>query len=609
MSGRNDTSVEVGDDVEIVDMGLRGLSMAHTDQTYFMQEDWSGNTVLVHPKDRNKSPSVFSGSVILLNSTVGSGVLSMPYAMAHLGVIFGPIFIVIMAVLSVISMRMLGSVSERCLQNAAMFHPVDRSSSMTPSSMHHEGLSLEELSTEKYHNHHDSSSSSDDHKDEKHSRRNSSELSRPKALTPEHHEDEDKMASPKDGTKGSSVLTTTPTPGCTPSTSADQLAGTQSPSPSPNLNMGNVARPRVTFPWVAKQVVPWTSYVLDAGLILMCFGVILAYFIVISQTAITIVNNLSDTTAGDTVESSLEWLSSTLLPSSSSSTKEAVVSTGMKMLRSRYFWVCLIFVIVAPLTFLKRIEALRYLGYINMFCIVYLVIMMIAYLCLHIDEVKAAPDYQYFPSEVSAISSLPMVVFGFTSQANFFAIFDEISEPRKKNACRCVIISSTEAAIIYAVIGLSGAFLSGRGVPSNIMTAFPASEWFIIVGRFSVCINVSTCIPLCFHPLRTCIEGIVEEIADKCGKKTTEPVRRCCVAAVVMTLELVVALSFTKLDVVLSLAGSTGGSIVAFILPGFLYYMAFPEKRKSVAGVFSLIMLVFGIVFLVVCVVVTLINV
>lgn len=599
MGGENNTSVEVGDDVEIVDMGLKGLPMAHT-------EDWRGQTVLVHPDERSKPPSVFSGSVILLNSTVGSGVLSMPYAVAHLGVIFGPIFIVIMAVLSVISMRMLGSISERCLQNAALFHPIDRSSSITPSPMHHEELSLEELSSGQHHNHHNDPSSKSE--DENRPRRNSTELSHPTALSPEH-EGDNSPRSPKDGAKNLSVLTTTQTPGYTPSTSADHIAGMQSPSPSPGLNMANAARPRVTFPWVAKQVVPWSSYVLDAGLILMCFGVIVAYFIVISQTAITIVNNLSGTTAGDTVESSLEWLSSTLLPSSSSSTKEAVVSTGMKMLRSRYFWICLIFVIVAPLTFLKRIEALRYLGYINMFCIVYLVVMMITYLCLHIDEVKAAPDYQYFPSEVSAISSLPMIVFGFTSQANFFAIFDEISEPRKKNACRCVLISSTEAAIIYAIIGLSGAFVSGRGVPSNIMTAFPASEWFIIVGRFSVCINVSTCIPLCFHPLRTCIEGIVEEIADKCGKKTTEPVRRCCVAGIVMALELAVALSFTKLDVVLSLAGSTGGSIVAFILPGFLYFVAFPERRKSVAGVFSLIMLVFGIIFMIVCVVVTLINV
>ena len=102
----------------------------------------------------------------------------------------------------------------------------------------------------------------------------------------------------------------------------------------------------------------------------------------------------------------------------------------------------------------------------------------------------------------------------------------------------------------------------------------------------------------------------MEELESRCcHKKLSEPVRRAAVATVVLLLVLAVALSFTQLDVVLSLAGSTGGSIVAFILPGFLYFKACPDKRRTPLGIFTAFLFVFGIAFFVFGVVITLVNV
>lgn len=592
---------------EFFDLGKDGLSPEHSTSATAAHDRvkaWEGETVLVHPDKRGKAPSFLTGSIILLNSTVGSGVLSMPYAIAHLGLVFGTFFIVFIALCNYLSMRLLGAVASRCLASS-MFFPINRSASTTPALPHHGEPSLNDLIK--------TDGSEQDRASVgtasiPSSPRSSLDLVRPTAL-PSHEDSSSSIAGgastaqqqPQHEHAGA-VAQTTPAAGVTPSTSTDPLNPAPSPAPSPNaMSLANAARPRVTFPWVSKQVAPWSSYLLDVGIIFMCFGGVVSYFIVISDTAITIVNNLSGATA-DAVSGSL---SDSLLSLSSS---EPSVSTTLRVLRSRYFWIGLIFCIAAPLVFFKHIDPLRYLGYINLFCVSYLMVMMVAYLGLHIDDVRAHNDLKLFPYDTSAISTLTIVVFGFAGQINYYAVYDEIREPREKNAGRSAVLAMGIAGIIYCIIGIPGAFVGGLKVPSNIMLTFPAGEWFVIVGRFAICINVSTCIPLVFHPLRICIEGLVEDIANKCGKKTSEPVRRCCVAAIVLLLALAVAMSFKKLDVVLSLAGSMGGSTVALILPGFLYFKAFPEKRKSISGIFALFILAMGIFFFVVGVIVTLIN-
>ena len=120
---------DLGDDEEIVDMGRTGLSSFEPTSYYLEQDDWTGETVMVHPRDQ-KHATVLSSTINLLNTIVGSGVLSMPFALVHLGVVFGAILVFVMGGVTYFSMYLMSAVGEKLLRDSA-FMSIDLSA--TPS--------------------------------------------------------------------------------------------------------------------------------------------------------------------------------------------------------------------------------------------------------------------------------------------------------------------------------------------------------------------------------------------------------------------------------------------------------------------------------------------
>ena len=120
---------DLGDDEEIVDMGRTGLSSLEPTSYYLEQDDWTGETVMVHPRDR-KHATVLSSTINLLNTIVGSGVLSMPFALVHMGVAFGAVLVFVMGAVTVFSMYLMSAVGDKLLRDSA-FMSIDLSA--TPS--------------------------------------------------------------------------------------------------------------------------------------------------------------------------------------------------------------------------------------------------------------------------------------------------------------------------------------------------------------------------------------------------------------------------------------------------------------------------------------------
>ena len=584
--------------IELVDLGEDGLQEPADPST--------GPRVSAAEVTRTnvsvKKESVIVGTILLINSEVGSCVLSMPYAISRFGLVFGVIVVVLFALIMYSSMRLLGAVAVRCLAAAPAFQPIDRSSSATPSLATHPGseVSLEGLV-------HPAQQAADD----AHSNASSRDGSPRSSLS---HEDGAPVLveRPHPVRTTTSPLSTTTTP-AVPATPSVTTTPSPSPSPSPLPNVAHapvVARPRVTYSWVANQVAPWSAYLLDFGIILMCFGGIVSYFIIISDTIIAIVNTLAEATTVAAASLSSSSSSSALSSAASVAVCSASHGAAWSVLCSRYFWIAVVFIVAAPLTYVRRIGPLHYLGYINLGCVSYLTIMLIAYACLYRDRLATPSSIPLGPTGASAVSCMTIVVFAYSAQINYFSVFDEILEPQQRIANRSAAGAVCIACVIYLLIGYTGVFITGKDAPSSIIAAFPAAEWFVTVGRFAITANMFTCIPLIFHPLRTCVEGLVEEAEERCHirHKLSERVRRFSVATVLLLLVVAVAMGFKDLDVVLSLTGSTGGSTVALILPGFLYFKDHPEQRKKLPGIYAVFICAFGVACFVVGVIVTVLG-
>lgn len=570
-----DVEMAFDDSVEVVDLGFTGLGFEHSDNSFYMQEDWTGETVLVHPKNRKKPSNIATSAVNLLNTIVGAGILSMAIAVYKLGLVISIFLIIFIAVITYVTMVMLSAVGARLLENQS-FISIDRTTSVTPS------LGRPSMDPRASTDGTDATRAS-----QSMDGRQSMDVavSRPVASTEAGRDSSKSSSDPQN-----------PSPANADSSCSPEAAAAASAGGAVGMvrNMKEVGTPRVTFPWVARQVKPWLLHLLNASMVILCYGVCIAYLSVISETVIVLIDDLSGANAA-------------AASSSVASSVSSAVSDGVPaVLRVRQLWIAIAFVVIAPFTFLKRLNSLKYLSYLNMVCVLYLLVMMVIYFVLHFEDVHAS-NVPVFPKNASAIGNMSLIVFAYACQINFYATFDEISEPKKRHSNWASFFAILGAFIVYSSFGFLGSYSCGDHVRSNIMASFPASDWYVIVGRFAIIIDVSCGFPLLFHPFRTCVQSWCE-FNKNFMKIQSELVRRCIVAAVLLVLIFVVAMCFSDLGLILNLTGATGGALVSFILPGYIYWAAFPDKKKSCGNITAMIILVFGVVFMIAGVIIVIID-
>jgi len=562
------------DDVDIVDV--------EPDPTVL----WSGDTVLTKKK---KETTVLSGGVNLLNTIIGAGILSIPFAMARQGLIFGTFLVLLVAFLTHVSMCMLGKVGERLLNDyyyKAIPLP-DRST--TPSST--PSISVSDTSM---------------------TPRQSMEVAKPEAVDSKSSSNDgeapptpttDRSVSPAGIFRGSEGERT-------PSTSLDLLR-TQTPS---TVALNKSASPsniiaqhqqtmqiRVTFPWVANRVKPWLAIVLDIALIIFCLGVCVAYLILIGDSMPQVIGFIAD----ERPDSSVISLSESVVNASVSS-----VHVSVPALRRRELWISIAMVIVAPFIFSKRLDVLRYLSWGTVICVAYMLIMLIYYFIRDFDRIFSDDNsYELGPTTSAAINNISIILFSYTCQPNYFSVFDEIGERnRRKRANGSSAIACSAAGILYSLFGIFGYFIGGANVASNVVNSLPTYDTLVLIARLALIFVVTFSFPVIFHPMRVCFETMFN--GPRC-QKISETARRIIIAIVLALLTWAIAMIFHQLDVVLSLTGATGATLLSFILPGYMLWLEFPDNRSCPRGWYAIcgmVLCIFGLIFMVASVVLTFVN-
>lgn len=563
------------DDVEVVDVEPDPATL------------WSGETILTKKKSET---TVLSGAVNLLNTIIGAGILSIPFAMARQGVIFGTFLVLLVAFLTHVSMCMLGTVGERLLNDYFTYKPIplpDRST--TPSST----PSLDSSATPRL--------SMEVAQPEAVGRKSTSSEADQPPTTPTTPTTE-RAQSPAGIFRGSDVDRP-------PSSSLDLLR-TQTPStaainasasPSGVLAQHQqVMRPRVTFPWVANRVKPWLSIVLDIGMIIFCLGVCVAYLILIGDSMPQVIGFIADERPNDTVVS----LSEAVVDATTSA------SVSVPALRRRELWISLAIIIVSPFIFSKRLDVLRYLSWGTVLCVAYMLIMLIYYFIHDFDRIFADDNsYDMGPASSAAINNISVIIFSYTCQPNYFAVFDELSDKnRRQRANGSSGLACIAAGVLYSLFGIFGYFIGGPGVASNVVNSLPPYDTLVLIARLALVFVVTFSFPVIFHPMRICFEAMFN--GPRC-QKISETARRIIIAIVLALITWAIAMIFEQLDVVLSLTGATGATLLSFILPGYMLWLQFPENRSCPRGwypICGMALCIFGIVFMIASVVLTFVN-
>lgn len=393
----------------------------------------------------------------------------------------------------------------------------------------------------------------------------------------------------------------------------------------------------VSYFSLCQLTYPQLSVIFDGAIAIKCFGVGVSYLVVI----------------GD------------LMPKILESAGVDELSLWME----RNVWITLFMVsMVAPLSYLKKLDSLKYTSVVALFSVVYLICLVIAHFFTDVDTERTVTLVGPVSWKLT-LSSFPIFVFAYTCHQNMFAIINELKSDEKDGSTTRqanVIIRNAiaTACASYLVVGILGYLTFGNDVNANIITMYPKNSIASLIGRLCIVIMVSLSFPLQCHPCRGSINHVIyfirngvksdfklrnsnvttdgytplaansaegESLCDESFVSTTpmegaqdtdghDPIivplttkKFYGITTAIVIASYLVAITVKSLAHVLAFVGSTGSTSISFILPGLFGYMLI----KPLNGATTLtglerfckyggfVLSVWGVVVMIVCLSVT----
>ncbi|KAK9488138.1 transmembrane amino acid transporter protein-domain-containing protein [Lipomyces starkeyi] len=311
-------------------------------------------------------------------------------------------------------------------------------------------------------------------------------------------------------------------------------------------------RGTASFFAIAQKTYPSLAALFDAAIAIKCFGVGVSYLIIIGDLMPQVIADFffADGDVGDTI------------------------------FVSRRFWISCFMVALIPLCFLRRLDSLKYTSVVALVAIGYLTVLVIGHWLVG-DTVPYRGTISIGPSSLSGVlSTLPIVIFGFTCHQNMFSIVNELRDNRPTNVLFIIFSSIGSAIILYTLVGFTGYLSYGDNVGGNIIGMY-ASSFSSAVGRAAIVILVLFSYPLQCHPCRASLDHIythfilqstVSQVRSGIQKTSIPKQRFVVLTSVIIAFSYIVAITVSSLETVLAFVGATGSTSISFILPGIFGY-------------------------------------
>ena len=334
-------------------------------------------------------------------------------------------------------------------------------------------------------------------------------------------------------------------------------------------------RGSASFFALSQITYPNAAVIFDAAIAIKCFGVGVSYLIIIGDLMPGVVRGFA--------------------------TEDRITP----FLVDRHFWVTAFMLVVIPLSFLKRLDSLKYTSVIALISIGYLVILVVYHYAAH----DTLPDTGYqtplrivgWASPIAALSSFPVIVFAYTCHQNMFSILNEISNNSHFRTTAVVFSSIGIAAFLYILVAITGYLSFGNELGGNIVAQYAPSV-SATIGRAAIVVLVMFSYPLQVHPCRASVDAVLKWRPKSSKQKFTQSAtpsstssppspdygprpqagktrvielsetRFAAITTGIIILSYIVAMTVSSLEAVLAYVGSTGSTSISFILPGLFYY-------------------------------------
>jgi amino acid permease len=347
--------------------------------------------------------------------------------------------------------------------------------------------------------------------------------------------------------------------------------------------------PSSSFYTIADRTIPRFAVLVDIAVAIKCFGVGVAYMIVI----------------GDLMPQAYEGFSSA-----------PEEDTGV--LENRQFWIGVFMILLVPLACLRNLDNLKYTSFAAVFFVIFLTVVVFLYnvtgleTCPRADgdddggdnDPEGNPEGYICKENAVAvtfnqttISKLTIFIFAFTCHQNIFSICNELEDNKGKVGSiprpdAVIGISLSIAAVVYSIVALFGYLTYGDLVGSNILTSYPDDN-LTNLSRIFITLLVTFSYPLQTHPMRVCCLSMWKKISPQDESTLTRKYefRYWTLTFLIVMSSFGLAMATDDLGDALAVVGATGSTIISYILPGLCYYYLFPEPHWKRTAAMVLVLL------------------
>jgi amino acid permease len=161
-------------------------------------------------------------------------------------------------------------------------------------------------------------------------------------------------------------------------------------------------RGSASFFALSQLTYPNAAVIFDAAIAIKCFGVGVSYMIIIGDLMPGVAYGLDHR------------------------------AQHVPFLMDRNFWITAFMLVIIPLSFLRRLDSLKYTSVIALVSIGYLVVLVVYHFAADYVPDRAPVRVITWDGPISALSNLPVVVFAYTCHQNMFSIINEIKDNSPK---------------------------------------------------------------------------------------------------------------------------------------------------------------------------------
>eukprot|EP00727_Mastigamoeba_balamuthi_P005037 m51a1_g14531 hypothetical protein (857) ;mRNA; f:933978-939496 len=266
--------------------------------------------------------------------------------------------------------------------------------------------------------------------------------------------------------------------------------------------------------------------VVDGAVFTMCFCTLVAYLMIL----------------GDLIPSTVAFVATDAWPA---------------FLLSKSFWLPVAMVPLALVCFVRRLDSMLWGSVVVLVSVVYLVLLVGVFASYNGWRSSPRPHIRALPHSLKVFGVLPIV----------FTVYNEFSSDNGRRSWISANIAFLVSGFVYVVIGTLGYATFGAAVSPNLINSYPTSSVPILVARLFAVFLIGFSYPVMLHPARSSMDKIV--FASLPRWKPT--VRHAVETVALLGSTFVLAFFIESLDLVIGFCGSTGSTLVSFVLPGLFY--------------------------------------